>query len=147
AYLHACGLNRDDASAHAGLGILLCDHKHDYPGAIRAFRKAIALNPREAGWHANLGYALANHGNVDGAIAEYQTAIALGFRGARTHSRLGALFCDHKRDYPRAIAAFRKALDLDAKDADIHRNLGIALKHQGKIEEAIAAFRQAIHHA
>jgi tetratricopeptide (TPR) repeat protein/serine/threonine protein kinase len=137
----------EDAQAHGGLGILLCDHKHDYVGAIREFRKAVALDPRNAGWHANLGYALANHGDVDAAIAEYQTAIALGFKSARTYGRLGALLCDKKRDYPGAIAAFRKALDLDAKDADTHRNLGLALKHQGKAAEALAAFRQAVRYA
>jgi Flp pilus assembly protein TadD len=43
-----------------------------------------------------------------------------------------------------AIAAFRKAIQLDPNDSIYHNNLGLALKNQGKIEEAIAAYRKAI---
>nr|WP_306422129.1 tetratricopeptide repeat protein [Nostoc sp. CHAB 5715] len=43
-----------------------------------------------------------------------------------------------------AIAQYRKAIQLDPKDADAYYNLGIALKNQGKLDEAIAQYRKAI---
>ena len=52
--------------------------------------------------------------------------------------------CDEKRDYDGAIAQFREAIRLTPGDANVHSNLGVALMHQGKVDEAIAAHRQAI---
>ncbi len=43
-----------------------------------------------------------------------------------------------------AIAAYRKAIELDPKYANAHINLGNALRNQGKLDEAIACFRKAI---
>jgi tetratricopeptide (TPR) repeat protein len=43
-----------------------------------------------------------------------------------------------------AIAAYRRAIELDPGLAKVHNNLGIALHAQGRVEEALAAFRRAI---
>ena len=61
--------------ARRGLGILLCDKKHDYEGAIAAFKAAIQLAPHEGVHYMNLGNAF--RGNWDEAIAAYQQAIRL----------------------------------------------------------------------
>ena len=42
-----------------------------------------------------------------------------------------------------AIAKFREVIRLRPDRADAHCNLGIALRTQGKLEEAIAEFRAA----
>ena len=43
-----------------------------------------------------------------------------------------------------AIAEFRKAIDLNPKDAFAHTNLGLALYAKKDLDEAIAVFRKAI---
>jgi WD40 repeat protein/serine/threonine protein kinase/tetratricopeptide (TPR) repeat protein len=43
-----------------------------------------------------------------------------------------------------AIAARRKAVELDPQSAAAHNNLGFALQAQGKLDEAIAEYREAI---
>ena len=43
-----------------------------------------------------------------------------------------------------AIAAYRRAIDIDPKVAFAHANLGFALKAKGKLNEAITAYRKAI---
>ena len=55
-----------------------------------------------------------------------------------------APLCDIKRDYDEAIACFRKAIELDPKDAMAHNNLGDALRQKGQVDEAIACYRKAI---
>ena len=54
--------------------------------AIACYHKAIALDPKYAKAHYNLGYALQGKGQVDEAIACYQKAIALDpkYAAART---------------------------------------------------------------
>jgi tetratricopeptide (TPR) repeat protein len=43
-----------------------------------------------------------------------------------------------------AVACFRRAIELDPKDAQAHTNLGNALYQQGKVDEAVACFRRAL---
>src|SRR5262249_6915799 len=54
------------------------------------------------------------------------------------------MLCDFKRDYDGAIASFRKALELDPKDAEGHYNLGNALRAKGQVDGAIACVEKAI---
>ena len=51
---------------------------------------------------------------------------------------------EEKDQYDEAIAAWRKALELDANDARAHRHLGAALAAGGKLSEAVQEFRRSI---
>ena len=55
-----------------------------------------------------------------------------------------SLLCDHKRDYPGAIAAFREAIRLQPDGAMAHVLMGTALGGQGKLSEAEAEYQEAI---
>jgi superkiller protein 3 len=48
------------------------------------------------------------------------------------------------KEYDKAIECFRKAIELDPKNAMAYQNIGGALLMQGKPDESIAAFRTAI---
>ena len=59
------------------------------------------------------------------------------------HINLGlALMAKNQLD--EAIAEFKKAIELDPKDAIAHYNLGIALQAKNHLDEAIAEYRKAI---
>src|SRR5271165_5459485 len=47
-------------------------------------------------------------------------------------------------DFDGAIREYRAALDVDPSNFQARSNLGAALAHTGRYEEAIAAYRQAI---
>ncbi|MGE5659514.1 MAG: tetratricopeptide repeat protein [Actinomycetota bacterium] len=47
-------------------------------------------------------------------------------------------------NYSQAESIWRRVIQLDPKSANAYNNLGIALKDQGKLEEAIASYRQAL---
>jgi tetratricopeptide (TPR) repeat protein len=90
--------------------------------AIAWFRKAIALDPKNARYHDNLGAALGRQGKHNDAIACFHKALALDPNYAPAHYNLGTAFATQgNRD--NAIACFRKALALDPKYADAHNNL------------------------
>lgn len=48
------------------------------------------------------------------------------------------------RNYSQAEAIWRRVIQLAPKDPIAYRNLGVALREQGKLDEAIAVLRKAI---
>lgn len=112
----ALALDPDLGDAHAALGMLRLFFEWDWPGAERALRRAIALNPSDAHAHhhmANLHRAL---GRLDEAIASRARAVALDPLNPRTVVVLGV---DHfvAGDMERAMAHFRRAQRLDPAHA------------------------------
>jgi tetratricopeptide (TPR) repeat protein len=111
--------------------------------AIAYYRKARALDPKNAKNHFYLGYALQAKGLVDEAITCYRKTLALDPKYASAHHNLG-LALQAKGRPEDAIASYRKAIALDPKNAIFHFNLGPALAGKGRMDEAIACFRKAI---
>jgi tetratricopeptide (TPR) repeat protein len=142
-YNQALTLDSRHARTHCNLGLAL-QSLSQVDRAIECYRRAIVLDPRFALAHSSLGLALASRGKVDEAIACYQKALEIAPELAHAHNGLGAILCDVKRDYPGAIVCFRKAIASDPRFAPAHINLGVALKAQGKMDEAIACFQRAI---
>jgi tetratricopeptide (TPR) repeat protein len=110
--------------------------------AIAAARKAIALDPSNAGAHRDLGAALRARGQIAEAIACFRKAIELDPRHAGAYSDLGTTLHAAGR-LDDAIACYRKAIELDPRNAAAFIRLGNALQHRGQSEEAIACFRAA----
>ena len=111
--------------------------------AIACFNKAIALDPKLASAHCNLGYVLADKGQLDEAIACFKKAIALDPKLAIAHNNLGNA-PRNKGQLDEAIACFKSVIELDPKHALAHNNLGSALNAKGQLDEAIAAYKKAI---
>src|SRR5262249_49967828 len=89
-FLTAAGASRPESpGAYLNLGRVLCDIKKEYDGDIACFRKAIALDPKYAQAHNNLGIALQGKDQVEEAIASFRKAIALDPKYAIAHNNLG----------------------------------------------------------
>jgi tetratricopeptide (TPR) repeat protein len=112
--------------------------------AMEAWREAIRLRPEDAVAHAHLGDALRGDGEVSEAIAAYREAIRLKPDYAEPHASLGAILCDVMHDYAAAVVEFHEAIRLRPDYAVAHYNLGNALIGQGKVSEAMEAWRDTI---
>lgn len=66
-----------------------------------------------------------------------------GSESADAHSELGLTLRAQGKSLE-AIAAFRRAIQLNPNEAQFHFNLGAILQECGKLDEAIDAYRQAI---
>jgi tetratricopeptide (TPR) repeat protein len=110
---------------------------------IASLRKAIAIDPKLARAHNNLGRALMEKGEGDEAIACYRKAIEIAPRYAEAHTNLGVALAA-KREVEEAIASHRKAIEIAPGYADAHANLGRAMAKKGAVDEAIASYRKAI---
>ena len=79
--------------------------------AVRHLTAAVAIRPRRAGAHHNLGLTLRAQGSLEEAVVEFREAIRLKPDDARAHADLGlALQTQRKRED--ALAEFRRAAEL-----------------------------------
>ena len=110
---------------------------------MNRFKKAISLNPSYATAHQCYGSLLAASGRLNEAVAETKTAHELEPFSL-------TIYCDYIRTLYYAgqlDQAHREALKLREMDPNFTRafyELGLILEEQGKLEEAITAFRDGL---
>ena len=110
--------------------------------AADCYRRAIALSPGNADFHSNLGVVHKARGKLDEAVACYRRAIESG-RILPTPTATWAWCSKTRRNWTRPSPAFA-ALAIKPAFPEACNNLGNAFKEQGKLDEAIACYRQAL---
>lgn len=80
----------------------------------------------------------------DGAIRQYEKALALNSENASAHQRLGFLLYNVKTRYAEGMAHLTNALRLEPDNVFAHFDLGMALMHQRRIDEAVQHLTQAV---
>jgi predicted CXXCH cytochrome family protein len=115
----------------------------DLPGAIEAYRQALAVDPLSSRAQRRLGATLGGAGHADEALAVLEKALQrepdnalLWYEKAVIESRGG--------NYPQASADLRKCIALKPDFADAQNNLGSNLSQYGDPQGAEAAFRAAL---
>jgi tetratricopeptide (TPR) repeat protein len=138
----AIELSPNYASAHNTLGLVLREKK-DLPGAAAAFNRAVEIDPGYAAPYWNLGNVALLQGDVVAAGDAYRKA------ADREHPtsgawRLGGYLREDLKRLPGAVAALRKAIELDPTDFVVRYFLGQILQEQGRYAEAKEAYLGAI---
>ena len=127
--------------------------KKDYVRARESFRRAIEIDPNFAGSHSVLAITTAlellfawtddPQGSLSKAHMEAETAVALDAMDAWAHTAL--CLCNvFARKYENALAAGRRATELNPSLAAGHFFLGGALMVDGQPREAITSMTQAV---
>jgi tetratricopeptide (TPR) repeat protein len=103
--------------------------------AIAAYRRAAALDERDARPHNNLAGLLAARGDLDGALAAAQEAYRLDEANPYIMDTLGALYLE-KGLVDRAISVLEDACAGAPELADAQLHLGLAYRDAGRTQEA-----------
>jgi len=99
----------------------------NYPAAVRAYEKALALDPRNSEAYFGLGVALGALADYNGALASIDRAIGVSPGNGRYHyGRAWVLMLSNRSD--EALAVFRKASDLGDIDAQMYLNYLASLR-------------------
>jgi Flp pilus assembly protein TadD len=117
--------------------------EHKSGEAIVEWRRAVAMNPKEAANHFNLGAALFDTGKVNEAIAQYEQALDLNPEYAEAHTNLGAVLARTGR-LDDAVAHLTRVLELNPAHTSARSNLGAVLAQAGRMEEAMPYLRGAV---
>jgi len=155
-------LNPGEADGWDRLGKSLYVAKQ-YDEAVKAFRKALEINPKSGETLANLGVTLKTKGEmteyektvqtlslVDAKLAkslmEFSPAVEAPTSSAGKGRPAAVVSATDQAamQEPGEIGALRKLVAMDPKDADSQNQLGKALYQKGNLKEAVECFEKAL---
>lgn len=142
AYHKIIAQNAESAEADMLVGEAL-DEMKDALGAIREFRAAIAVNPKEPDVHFGLGYLLWTKAQYPEAASEFQEEL----NNDPTHLRAKLYLADARiqlNQPDEARPLLEDVVKRAPENAMAHRDLGIALADLGQQQAALPEFQAAI---
>jgi tetratricopeptide (TPR) repeat protein/Tol biopolymer transport system component len=114
----------------------------DYPGAVRAYRRGLAVAPENVELLNSLGFALFQQGKSGEAVAAFEKALAVDPKHWKAHNNM-ALAAIDLGELELAEAHYRESLALEPQPA-IYSDLGFVLERQGMTEEATELYRKSL---
>ena len=114
----------------------------NYPGAVRAYERGLAVEPGNVELLNSLGFALFQQGKSKEAVVALEKALAVDPKHWKAHNNM-ALAAIDIGEFEVAEAHYRESLAIKPQPA-IYNDLGFALERQGLTEEATDAYRKAI---
>lgn len=141
-YRSILGTRADHPDATHLLGVIRYQQGR-HGEAVPLIEKAIALNPKSAAYHKNLGSALQGLGRTDDALRHHQEALRLDPRYHEAHH--GIAECHRSRDdHAAAVAAYRQALEIAPDFIHSMNGIAISLAAVGNHGEAEKFYRRAL---
>ncbi len=142
-YKQALLMDTGNAALYNNLGGAILGAHGDLNHAAVCFEQALALEPRYAEAHCNLGNVFSAQGKLDDAVACYQRALTLRPDRPDFHNQLGNALRDQGKLAP-AMECCERALALMPNYAEAHYNLGNVFGDQGKLDEALGCYERAL---
>ncbi len=142
AFHQMVALNAESAEADMLVGEAL-DEMKDTEGAIREFRAAVNINPKEPNVHFGLGYLLWTKGRYSEAASEFQAEV----NNDPKHLQAMLYLADSEMQMNRSEEArtlLERLVKLSPDSAMAHRDLGIVYADLGRKQDALAEFQTAI---
>ncbi len=122
-------------SAHYAFGLVMLDQKR-YPEAAGAFRRALALNPRDSGANTQLGRVLEAQGDLKGAVRQYEMALESDPNSHATNYLLGEALLRMGQGQQGVEHLLKTIQPADEKTPAYLRELAAAYRKLGNEERA-----------
>lgn len=119
------------------------DQLPHWRNAEALFRHAIALNPKNAVAHNNLGCCLIPQGRIDEAKVCFETAIKLQLSCGDPYINLGWILAQRGKTQE-AFNNYQIALAINTNDVSAHVRMGTLLVGVGSIDEGIWHLQEAV---
>lgn len=111
--------------------------------ALGEYAELVRISPDYSLAYADRGTLHAMRNELDLAQADFERAFALGHRECAAFSAAASVYMQLK-DYPRALALFAKALELDPTYAFAYYNRSRAFHEIGEYESGIADLERCL---
>ena len=138
-------LDPEFAPSHAALGIARYRTQR-YRAGLESMQRALELDPElpvAASLHLFMGRAWAELGDAEAAAEQYQRALRIEPRNPEALDHL-AMTRFGQRRYEDALALYRTLLEIDPDSASTHSNVGAALYHLDRPQEALPSIERAL---
>lgn len=112
---------------------------HDSAKAEEQFKSAQKIDPSSEEVILNLARLYSEEGDIHRAI-DLLSAVPEDDQTPRTEFALGQAY-DQTKEPKKAIAAYRRAVDLDPSNLDAQRSLATALLNDNDLDDALTAFQ------
>lgn len=141
-YREILGSRADHADATHLLGVIRYQQGR-HGEAVPLIEKAVALNPKSAAYHKNLGSAYQGLGRTEDAVRRHKEALRLDPRYHEAHHGL-AEAQRARGEHVEAVASYRKAIEIAPEFIHALNGLAISLAAVGNHKEAEKLYRRAI---
>jgi tetratricopeptide (TPR) repeat protein len=128
--------------------------KDRHAEAITAWKKALTLEPEDAGAHYGLAVSLERQGNIDEAIEHYRRTVQIKPDNAAAYDNLGVILqrlgrADEaaslfQKSRAEAVTEWKNTAEFYPEDAKVRFNLALALERNGQFEEAVTQYRKTV---
>lgn len=135
-------LKSNDGDAYRDYGDYLYGLK-DLDGALKAYRKALEINPQLKGFHKRYAEIVIAKGQEDEAISACQRVIESKEADAGTYSTLGSIY-SKKKNFDKAIEMYQNALQLQPADVNMLSDLADAQLASGDKKSAAISYEQVV---
>jgi tetratricopeptide (TPR) repeat protein len=132
--------NPRDAAALASLGVVF-SREGKYPEAVRAYKKALALDSTLPGIQLNLGLAEFKQGNFSAAIAPLNAALTADPQSVQARTLLGISYYGAKK-FAEASEQLGQVSQLDPSNLELHRMLAQSCLWAKKYDCALEQYHQ-----
>lgn len=120
-----------------------CAEEGDYEEAVKAYNRALLIEPGFVSVMNNLGTALSNLGRLPDAKACFEQAIAKDPKHSVLERNLGTVLLQMSRPQD-AIPHFHRAMELEPRQLESYRRLGQAHADAGQSEQAQQWYTRAL---
>jgi len=128
------------AKAHNGLGLLFY-RRGQLTVAYWQIYRALQIDPGLADAYLNMGDIYSSRGGFARAVGFYRLGLERMPNDARLHYALAESLYNTKR-LEAAIASYRRAGELDSKNAEVNYKIGLCYFYLGKGEEAALSLKK-----
>jgi tetratricopeptide (TPR) repeat protein len=137
----AISLDREYVNAYVNRGLVFY-FTRQINRAIADFDMVVSLAAKNPLGYLNRAAARMDKGDFKGAVADYDEAIHLDPKNPSAYTRRGEMW-RLQGDLERSLADHNRSIELSPNE-DAYNNRALALKDQGKLDEAIADCNEAI---
>ena len=118
----------------------------DFHGAIEAYNKAVALEPKCGGYYSNRGQSELSLKMMSETLADFNQALRLDPKNAQAHFNRGTLEFLYQTNYPAALADLNQAIQLqsDPHEEDIFYWRGVTKEELGDYAGAAGDYQRAL---
>lgn len=117
--------------------------QNKFNDAVKAFRKALEIDPSVGELYFNVGILLTNLNRTEEAINSYKKAVSLKPDLTDAHYNLGAALQAQSK-FQQAVKSYQKAIALEPGFFEATVNLGVVLQEQGQLAESIESYKKAL---